>query len=72
MYITFSFQTQLTTGIKKMRNAAAAALALIVFNPTFKSFVLSIEFINVIIPVLAAVSPNLDNGPWISAGSTPR
>ena len=61
-----------TTGIKKMRNAAAAALAVAVFHPTLRSFVASMEFIRVNIPVLAAVSPNRDIGPWINAGRTPR
>jgi hypothetical protein len=62
----------LTTGIKKIRKSAAATLALAVLYATFKSFVDSMESNNVSIPVLAAVSPNRDNGPWTNAGRTPR
>lgn len=62
-HIGTQYNNKLTTGIKNIRKAAAAILAEIVLNPTFKSLVASIEFINVNIPVLAAVSPNLDIGP---------
>jgi hypothetical protein len=59
-------------GIKRIRNNAAATLAATVLNPTFKFCVVSNESKNVNIPVLAAVSPNRDSGPWINAGNTPR
>eukprot|EP00187_Rhodella_violacea_P020198 CAMPEP_0184725182 /NCGR_PEP_ID=MMETSP0314-20130426/30158_1 /TAXON_ID=38298 /ORGANISM="Rhodella maculata, Strain CCMP 736" /LENGTH=58 /DNA_ID=CAMNT_0027190345 /DNA_START=673 /DNA_END=849 /DNA_ORIENTATION=- len=52
-------------------NDAAAADAATVFNPTGKSFVDSSESNNVTIPAFAAVSPNLDSGPCISAGTYP-
>ena len=61
-----------STGIKKIRKSAAATLAEIVLTPTLRSRVLSMLFIKVNIPVLAAVSPNRDNGPWINAGNKPR
>jgi hypothetical protein len=54
---------QLTTGIKKIRKAAAAPLAATVLYPTFKSLVASKLFIKVNIPVLAAVSPKRLRGP---------
>ena len=63
---------QLTTGIRKIRNAAAAKLAVAVLYATFKSFVASIESSNVSMPVLAAVSPKRESGPCIKAGSSPR
>ena len=46
-----------------MRKSPAAMLAATVLYPTFKSFVTSKLSIKVNMPVFAAVSPNLDNGP---------
>ena len=59
-------------GIKKIRNTAAEAEDATVLTPTPKSLVESRLFKSVRIPVLAAVSPKRDSGPWKRAGRTPR
>ena len=61
-----------STGIRKIRNSAAAVLAATVLMPTLMSLVASMESRRVSTPVLAAVSPKRDIGPWIRAGATPR
>ena len=58
-------------GMRKIRKRAAAALAAMVFSPTFKSLVDSRLFKAVKTPVLAAVSPNRLSGPCNKAGRTP-
>eukprot|EP00751_Fragilariopsis_kerguelensis_P015623 CAMPEP_0170836774 /NCGR_PEP_ID=MMETSP0734-20130129/2369_1 /TAXON_ID=186038 /ORGANISM="Fragilariopsis kerguelensis, Strain L26-C5" /LENGTH=52 /DNA_ID=CAMNT_0011203829 /DNA_START=473 /DNA_END=631 /DNA_ORIENTATION=+ len=51
---------------------AAAAEAANVLAATGKSFVLSKLSNMVNTPVLAAVSPKRESGPWTKAGNTPR
>ena len=62
----------LTHGMRKIRHKAAATEAQSVFAPTGRFLVESYDSIRANTPVLAAVSPNRDIGPWISAGPTPR
>jgi len=59
-------------GIMAMRNRAADAEAATVLNPTAMSLVWSRLLSSVKTPVLAAVSPKRDSGPWKRAGRTPR
>jgi hypothetical protein len=61
----------LTTGIKNTLHVAAAILAKAVLVATLDSLVLSNELRSIGMPVLAAVSPNRDNGAIIRAGITP-
>ena len=62
---TDEFKDVLTVsnGIKLILHNAATPDAQIDLNNIGKSFVVSLLFKNVITPTLAAVSPNLDNGP---------
>ena len=62
----------ITHGMRKIRHKAAATEAQRVFAPTGRFLVESYDSIKASTPVLAAVSPNRDIGPWISAGPTPR
>ena len=57
--------------MRKIRNIAAEADAAIVLTPIGKFCVDSMELSAVMTPVLAAVSPNRESGPWMSAGATP-
>ena len=59
-------------GIKNILNKPAANEAHAVFNATGHVFEKSLEFRYASIPLLAAVSPNRDNGACNNAGPTPR
>jgi hypothetical protein len=50
-------------GIRNILNKPADTLAATVFAATGKEADISIEFKAAIVPVFAAVSPNLDSGP---------
>ena len=59
-------------GMRATRQVAAVADAATVFTATGSDRVLSYESSSVSTPVLAAVSPNRESGPWNSAGPIPR
>ncbi len=63
---------KLTKGIKNTLYKAAVPLAKAVFDATVIFLVASHWSSRMGIPVLAAVSPNLANGPKNNAGTTPR
>ena len=61
-----------STGMRKMRKSPAATEAATVFAATGSFSVVSYASNSANVPVLAAVSPNLDSGPCTSAGIRPR
>lgn len=58
--------------MRKIRQSAAETDAPMVLTQMGRFLVESYDSINARTPVLAAVSPNRDMGPWTKAGPTPR
>ena len=56
-----------STGVRIILNAAAAALANTVFASAGKFFKYLFDFSSARMPTFAAVSPKRDTGPWTSA-----